>query len=269
MPDTRTLAERLRLGDLLRGSAMRAAIGSLQLPSGSRGLDAGCGMGSHTLGLAEAVGPHGHVTGLDLSTDLLAIARESAGRSPVAGRVSFREGDVAALPFAAGEFDWVWSVDCVGFIPGDPARQIRELARVVKPGGVVAILLWSSQKLLPGHPLLEARLNATAAGLAPSKKDGDPRSHFLRALGWLHEAGLKETSARTFVSDGHAPLDEEHRAAWASIIEMRWGEPDAELTNGERLEFQRLRDRKSPDSIVDRPDYYAFFTYSMFRGKSP
>ena len=43
---------------------------------------------------------------------------------------------------------------------------VKELARVVKPGGSVALLAWSSEKLLPGHPLLEGHLNATSAGIA-------------------------------------------------------------------------------------------------------
>ena len=65
-----TYAHKLYLADFLREPVIRSAIQSLQLPSGSCGLDAGCGIGSHTLLLAEAVAPDGHVTGLDLSTEL-------------------------------------------------------------------------------------------------------------------------------------------------------------------------------------------------------
>ena len=46
--------------------AIRSAIHALQLPAGSRGLDAGCGVGTHTLWLAETVSPSGHVTGVDI-----------------------------------------------------------------------------------------------------------------------------------------------------------------------------------------------------------
>ena len=55
----------------LRESTLRAVIETLQLPSGSRGLDAGCGIGLQCLLLAEAVGLNGHVTGLDVSTEFL------------------------------------------------------------------------------------------------------------------------------------------------------------------------------------------------------
>ena len=87
-------------------------------------------------------------------------------------RITFREGDVNQLPFDDDTFDWAWSVDCVGYAPMEPLPLVQELARVVKPGGSVAILAWSSEMLLPGHPLLEARLAATTAGLPLLSREG-------------------------------------------------------------------------------------------------
>ena len=58
----------------LREPIIRSAIETLRSPVGSRGLDAGCGVGLHVLLLAEAVGPTGHVTGLDISSELLSHA---------------------------------------------------------------------------------------------------------------------------------------------------------------------------------------------------
>ncbi|MBE9551710.1 MAG: methyltransferase type 11, partial [Proteobacteria bacterium] len=60
-------ADKLHMSDFLRGPVIGSAIQALELPHGSSGLDAGCGIGSHALLLANAVGPAGHVTGLDLS----------------------------------------------------------------------------------------------------------------------------------------------------------------------------------------------------------
>ncbi|MCK5329143.1 MAG: class I SAM-dependent methyltransferase, partial [Candidatus Latescibacteria bacterium] len=223
--------------------------------------------GSHTLLLAEAVGSAGHVTGLDVSPELLVRARERAEQPGLSERVSFREGDVRKLPFDDDSFDWVWSADCVGYAPFEPLSLVKELARVVKPGGCVALLGWSSQQLLPGYPLLEARLNATASGIAPFVKGKRPESHFLRALGWFREAGLEEPTALTFVGDVHAPLSDDLRSALTSLFEMRWGEPQSELTQEDGVEYQRLCQPESPDFILNLPDYYAFFTYSMFRGQ--
>jgi demethylmenaquinone methyltransferase/2-methoxy-6-polyprenyl-1,4-benzoquinol methylase len=184
----------------LREPVLRSAIKALQLTPGSQGLDAGCAIGLQTLLLADAVGPAGHVTGLDLSPGLLDNAERIVAEVGMSERIAFREGDVSNLPFDDDTFDWVWSADCVGYAPMEPLPLIKELARVVKPGGSVAILAWSSEEFLPGYPLLEARLRATSAGLAPFVRDKDPESHFLRALGWFREAGLEELTAHTFVA---------------------------------------------------------------------
>src|SRR4030066_103465 len=80
-----------------------------------------------------------------------------------------------------------------------PGAAGRGLARVVRPGGPVALLVWSSQTLLPGYPRLEARLNATAPGLAPFSADLPPRPHHLCRRGLLREAGLTGARARPLV----------------------------------------------------------------------
>ena len=265
--DTDTYAHKLSLSDLLREPVIRSAIQALQLPSGSRGLDAGCGIGSHTLLLTEAVGPAGHVTGLDLSPDLLVHAKETAKKSGLEEQVSFQQGDVNRLPFDDDTFDWAWSVDCVGYAANVPLTLLKELARVVKPGGSVAIVFWSSQQLLPGYPQLEARLNATSSGIAPFVKGKMPNLHFLRALGWFRDAGLNEPMAQTFVGDVHAPLSNDIRRAIISLLEMRWGDVESELSQEDWAEYQRLCQVESSDFILNLADYYAFFTYSLFHGK--
>jgi len=267
VPDTDIYVQMLSLSNFLREPVIRSAIQALQLPSGSRGLDAGCGIGSHTLWLAEAVALAGHVTGLDLSPEVLVHAREIAKKSILSKQVSFREGDVNKLPFDDDTFDWVWSADCVGYAPFEPIPVLKELARVVKPRGSVIILFWSSQQLLPGYPLLEARLNATALGTAPFVKGMRPELHFLRALGWFRDAGLEESRAQTFVGDVHAPLSDDIGSALLSLLQMRWGEPQSEMTQEDWAEFERLCQPESSDFILNLPDYYAFFTYSLFRGK--
>lgn len=267
MPTTQEYLHRLLLSDPLREPVMRAAIQALQLPTGSRGLDAGCGAGSLTLLLAEAVGPNGHVTGVDMNSAFLAHATKTAEESGLAKRVSFQQGDVSNLLLDKDSFDWAWSADCVGMIPAHPVPPLKELARVVRPGGSLAILLWSSQQLLPGYPLLEARLNATTAGIAPFTIGTKPERHHFRALGWFREAGLKVPTAQTFIGEAQAPLRDEIRAALTSLFEMRWGNPQPELTSEDWAKYQRLCQPESPDFILNLPDYYAFFTYSMFRGE--
>jgi ubiquinone/menaquinone biosynthesis C-methylase UbiE len=251
----------------LRKPVLCSAIQALQLPSASRGLDAGCGIGLQTLLLAEAVGPAGHITGLDLSPEFLDHAMGIVEKAGLSERVSFRAGDVRALPFDDDSFDWAWSADCVGYAPIEPVPLVKELVRVVKPGGSVTVLAWSSEKLLPGYPLLEARLNATSSGIAPFVKGKKPELHFLRGLGWFREAGLEEPTARTFAGDACAPLTDDLRHALIALFQMRWIGVESELAQEDWAEYQRLCLPESPDFIVNRPDFYAFFTYSMFHGK--
>ncbi len=266
-PDTDTYIQRLMVFNTLREPTLRSAIQALQLPSGSRGLDAGCGIGLPALLLAEAVGPPGHVTGLDLSPEFLVYAKEIVEKAGLSEQISFQEGDVNKLPFDNDTFDWVLSVDCVGYAPLESLPLVKELARVVKPGGSVAIIAWSSEKLLPGYPLLEAHLNATFSGIAPFTEGKSPELHLLRALGWFRDAGLEEPTVRTFAGDAYAPLTDDLRSALIALFQMRWPGVESELTQEDWAEYRRLCLPESPDFILSHPDYYAFFTYSMFHGK--
>ena len=268
MPDTDQYVQMGLAFNALREPVLRSAIQALELSSGSRGLDAGCGIGLQAVLLTEAVAPAGRVVGLDSSPDLLGHARDIVAKAGLSERVSFLEGDVRRLPFDDDSFDWAWSADCVGYAPIEPLPLVSEMARVVKPGGSVAILAWSSETLLPGYPLLEARLRATSSGIAPFGKGGKPASHFLRALGWFRDAGLHDPTVWTLAGDAHGPLTADSRRALTALLEMRWPGVESELTNEDWAEYQRLCLPESPDFVLDHPDYYAFFTYSMFHGKT-
>ena len=267
MTGTDNYLQSLIVTNPLQEPIFRRAIHALNLPPGSRGLDVGCGIGLQAIMLAEAVGPAGHVTGVDLSPEFLDCARSIAEKAGISEQVSFQEGDMNNLPFDDATFNWVWSANCAGYAPGEPLPLLKELARVVKPGGSVIILAWSSQQLLPGSPVLEAHLNATSSGIAPFVEGAAPELHFPRMMGWFRRAGMEEVTVRTFAGDVCAPLSEEMRSALISLIEMRWVDVEAELSEGDRVEFQRLCMPESPEFILDLPDYYAFYTYSMFRGK--
>ena len=253
----------------LREPLLRTLIGYLQLPEGSRGLDVGCGPGLQARLLAEETGPGGHVTGIDLSPGLVRYADARAKESGLSDRLSFREGDASRLPFADGTFDWLWSSDFAGYPAGDLLPLLREFSRVVRPGGTVAISAWSSQDLLPGHPLLEARLNATCSAYLPHFRGTPPEMHFARALGRFREAGLRNAEARSFTGDVQAPLGAGVRTALGSLFAMLWGERQTAAAQEDREAYLRLCRPGSPDFILDLPDYHASFTYLLFRGIVP
>ena len=267
MSDVEKYLKRLELSNILREPVIRNVIDSLQLLTGSKGLDAGCGTGLYTLMLAEAAGISGHVTGLDIEEEFLAKGRSLALQSDLADRVSFTRGDVSKLPFDENIFDWAFSMDLVGVLQTNPVLLLKELARTVKPGGSIFILNWSSQLLLPGYPVLEARLNATSLGIAPFNESMKPELHNMRALEWFKQAGLIEPKVRTFVRDINSTISHDMRKALVDLFEMRWGENNPELSKEDQFEYKRLCSDGLPDCILNIPGYYAFFTYSLFWGR--
>jgi ubiquinone/menaquinone biosynthesis C-methylase UbiE len=250
-----------------REPIFRAVIETLRLPSGSRGLDAGCGIGLQCVLLAEAVGLAGHITGLDLSREFLDRGRDIMKKVGLSERISFQEGDISNLPFDNGTFDWAWSSDCIGYAPWEPLPLLNELARVVRPGGLVAIMAWSSENLLPGYPKLEARLRATTSGIAPFVHGKKAETHFFRALNWFQKLGLEEPKAKVFADSRYAPMSDETREALVSLFDMRWPKVESELSSGDLKEYCRLCLPDSPDFILNLPDYYMHFTYTVFWGK--
>jgi demethylmenaquinone methyltransferase/2-methoxy-6-polyprenyl-1,4-benzoquinol methylase len=199
----------------------------------------------------------------------LEYANHQVAARGLSERIEFKQGEIQDLPFEADSFDWIWSADCIGYPVGDLLPILRELKRVLKPGGKAAILAWSSQSFLPGYPLLEARLNATCSAYAPFVRGKDPKVHFMRAMNWFTAAGFEEVHGRTFVADVQGPLSEDMKVALSSLFEMLWGEPREEASAEDRSEYRRLCTLESADSILNLQEYYGFFTYTVFQGAAP
>jgi demethylmenaquinone methyltransferase/2-methoxy-6-polyprenyl-1,4-benzoquinol methylase len=96
-----------------------------------------------------------------------------------------------------------------------------------------------------------------------------PSRHFLRALGWLRELGLVKPRADVFSQCFYAPLAGEPYRALVALFEMRWKDVEKELIKEDLNQYRRLCKPESPHFILQHPDYYAFFTYSMFWADVP
>ncbi len=100
-------------------------------------LEIGCGAG-RAIELIAVRAPEGRVTGLDLSRTMVRAASRRNAQVIEARRVAIQQGDVARLPCADQQFDKILSIHTLYFWP-DPARAVAELARALKPGGLLAL----------------------------------------------------------------------------------------------------------------------------------
>lgn len=123
--------------------------GRLHLAPGQRLLDVGCGLGDAAITLAGDLDPDGAIVGIDTSAEMVAAAR---GRSRRAGiEVRFEVGDAMALDVPDATFDAVRSERTLQWL-ADPAVAVGEMARVLRPGGRLALIDtdWSSFEIDPG-----------------------------------------------------------------------------------------------------------------------
>ena len=122
-------------------------VGDARLRRGQRVLDLGSGTGYPALLAASAVSPGGSVVGVDLSEKMLEVARRKAIKLGL-DNVEFTAGDITRLDFDDSSFDAVLSRFCLMFLPDVPAA-LKEIARVLKPGGYLSTAVWSGPEKNP------------------------------------------------------------------------------------------------------------------------
>ncbi len=156
--------------------AMRTAKGEAAfflpyLRAGMRLLDCGCGVGSITVGLAEAVAP-GEVVGVDREPGQVEVAQARAQEQGGAN-VRFEVGNIYALPFPDASFDAAFAHTVLEHL-SDPLRAIKEMRRVLRPGGITGLKDpdYGTLLLEPSTPLVRDAMTlyrrvATVNGASP------------------------------------------------------------------------------------------------------
>jgi ubiquinone/menaquinone biosynthesis C-methylase UbiE len=155
-------------------------------------LDVGCGPGTITVDLAERVAP-GRVVGLDVADDPLDEARALAASRGVA--VTFEVGDVYALEADDDSFDVVHAHQVLQHLT-DPVAALREMARVCRPGGVLAVrdVDYATFVWWPDDEGLDRWLDLYRR--VARSNDAEPDAG-RRLLAWAHAAGLRDVTATT------------------------------------------------------------------------
>ena len=251
--------------DLLRG--VRGAA----LPRGGSVLDVPAGDGFYTTLLARRLAPHGRVVAADLSQAYLGRARARIARHERLAPVEFREADAYDLPFEDATFDAVWCAESLISLT-DAVKALKEMRRVVKPGGAVlvleadefhhVILNWPVQLELAVNEAVAAAARAdygSAVALSPARK----------VRGWLAEAGLVTGPKRTIAADRVAPFG----PALRQFLRYRFAETRKtiapHLSPEDLAAFDVATDRCHPDSILQRPDAELTCLTSLFLARRP
>ncbi len=211
---SRRLLVSYRTPDIVRQRQL--VLGALDPQPGERVLDIGCGPGLLAGELARAVGPEGEVAGIDLSENMLAMARELQSAVPESGQetapVSFSLADACELPFPESSFDAVLSTQVYEYV-SDMPRALAEARRVLRNGGRLLILDtdWDSLVWHATDEQLKARiLTAWDEHLAdPYLPRKLPR--LLREAGF----GLEECAVIPLLNQGYAK-----NTFSANLIEM-------------------------------------------------
>ncbi|MCA1686801.1 MAG: methyltransferase domain-containing protein [Planctomycetia bacterium] len=248
LPDYATM-----LSDYHRAYAieLKAMVAGLPIREGDKVLEMACGDGVYARWLAERVGPSGSVTALDVSSAFLNLAQENAGAA-----VGFVAGAVERMPFADDTFDLVWCAQSLYSLP-DPVEAVRTMRRVVKPGGVVAVLENDTLHhiLLPWP--VEVELAVRAAELVSYVEDSDrPRKYYVgRQLDEVfRKAGLEQIRKRTWATNRQAPLDGHERGYLGKYLGELLERTRPHLDPQMRERFEGLAEPGSGDYLLDRED---------------
>lgn len=209
---------RRAIKEIVRKAPAPSAGGTAGHPAGQEILDIACGTGDFSIAIARAMAPGSRITGLDLSEGMLAVMRAKLAAAGLEGRVACVQGDSESLPYADATFDCV----TIAFgIRNFEHREtaLREILRVLKPGGKLVILELS----VPSNPVIRWFYKLYFTGLLPiigGKVSGDKAAYRYLPASVLNFPGRDEWMA-TMRACGYAGV--RHKAFTLGICRMYVG----------------------------------------------
>jgi len=218
----------------------KALVDDAQICAGQTVLDVATGPGEPALTIAAAVGPEGKIVGVDPIPEMIAGARRAADRLG-AKNVKFEVGSGDQLPFPDSTFDAVVSRFGIMFFPS-PLDGIREMLRVLKPQGKLALAVWSSPER---NPFFHVLANVIDRYVDPTPVEPDAPDAFRFAspgklLAIFSQAGLAAPIERVVKCKIEASVSAEE--FWTLRCEMSESIPKklAALTTQQSAEVKRL-----------------------------
>jgi SAM-dependent methyltransferase len=210
------------------------------LSSGASVLDVGCGPGTITADLATLVTP-ARVTALEVTEAALDLARAEIARRGLSN-VEFAVGDVHALDFADGTFDVMHAHQVLQHVT-DPVAALREMRRVTRPGGLVAVRDsdYAAFTWYPELPELSEWLDLYER---VARGNGGEPDAARRLLAWAHAAGFTEVTASSSTWCFATPADREWWGGmWADrVLKSDLAETALRTGVATRADLQRISD---------------------------
>jgi ubiquinone/menaquinone biosynthesis C-methylase UbiE len=231
------------------------AIRRYRFAPNARVLDCPCGDGFYTAMLARHM-RSGTLIAADISPLCLDQAREAVRSGSRELAVAFERADAYSLPFDDGSFDFVWCAQSMITLD-DPVRALREMARVLQPGGRVAVLETDEYHhiLLPWPIGLELAIQQAVREESKRRYgSGAKFAQSRRLRGEFRDAGLTPSRKVTVAADREAPFGSKEREFLARHFEYLRDFVGKELTNRERAEFDRVTGPDSEESLLLRDD---------------
>jgi SAM-dependent methyltransferase len=220
-----------------------------------RVLDLACGGGFYARRIAGRLGPTGSVTGVDINLAYLGEARGGGPRQAGGAAVEFVASAFDRLPFRDRTFDLVWCAQSLYSLP-DPGVAIGHMARVLRPGGIIAVLENDTlhQVLLPWPVALELPLRAAELRFFQEESRNSTRYYVGRRLpALLAAAGLDPVSMTSHAFDRQDPLGGAERELLQGYLEEVAVRVAPHLSPELLQELRRLVDPLSPQHLPRRP----------------
>ncbi len=244
---------------------LQGIIKGLPLSPELRVLDLACGDGFYARRLAGRLGPHGSITGVDLEPAYLSKAKR---RAP---GCQFVRASFDRLPFADRTFDFVWCAQSLYSLP-DPLEALGHMARVARPGGMIAVLENDTlhQVLLPWPASLELPLRA--AELRALQEESRPASRYYvarRLPALLADAGLEPVRLTTHAFDRLAPLGAAEQQLLQEYLEELEARVTPHLEPALLEELHGLVDQNSPQHLLGLPHLSFTWVSVLALGRKP
>lgn len=220
-----------------------------------RVLDLACGDGFYTRRIAERMAPAASITGVDLNLAYLAEAGAEASRHGTSATIDFVAASIDRLPFPDGTFDLVWCAQSLYSLP-DPAVAISHMARVLSPGGLLAVLENDTlhQVFLPWPVELELPLRAAELRSFLDGRQNSNKYYVGRRLpALLAAAGLERVRMTTHAFDRQAPLGAAERELLQSYLNEVLERVAPHLDAALLKELRQLVDPESPRHLLGQP----------------